>query len=188
MRSENSANYHVCVRAKSPQLCLTLWDPMDGSPPDLSLHGILQARILEWVALLFLRGSSWPRNRNHVSYVSCIGGQASCSNVKDSGKGALLCVELQEHEDWEGRGWGRHSQEAAPLQGRQCAGLTADFQPRTREYWSVPEHWSFQENWSKTQSLCTSAESNLRNRVLGEIEKQSFIALSGKGGHSRPLP
>ena len=39
----------------------------------------------------------------------------------------------------------------------------------------------------KTQSLCTSAESNLRDRVLGEVEKQSFIAFSGKGGQSRPL-
>ena len=38
-----------------------------------SLHGILQARILEWVAMPSSRGSSWPRDRTHVSYVSCIG-------------------------------------------------------------------------------------------------------------------
>ena len=37
--------------AKSLQLCLTLCDPMDGSPPGSSIHGILQARILEWVPL-----------------------------------------------------------------------------------------------------------------------------------------
>ena len=37
------------MHAKSLQLCLTLWDPMDCSPPDSSGHGILQARILEWV-------------------------------------------------------------------------------------------------------------------------------------------
>ena len=40
----------------------------------------------------------------------------------------------------------------------------------------------------KTWPLCTRAESNLRDRVLGEVEKNIFIALSGKGGCSRPLP
>ena len=40
----------------------------------------------------------------------------------------------------------------------------------------------------KARHLCTGAKSNLRDRVLGEVEKNSFIALSGKGGHSRLLP
>ena len=40
------------------QLCPTLCDPMDCSPPGSSIHGILQARILEWVAISFSRGSS----------------------------------------------------------------------------------------------------------------------------------
>ena len=40
------------------QSCPTLWDPMDYSPPGSSVHGILQARILEWVAIPFSRGSS----------------------------------------------------------------------------------------------------------------------------------
>ena len=39
----------------------------------------------------------------------------------------------------------------------------------------------------KTQPLCTSAELNLGDRVLSELEKNSFIALPGKGGHSRLL-
>ena len=55
------------------QLCPTLCDPMDCSPPGSSVHGILQARILEWVAIPFSRGSSWPRNQTWVSWVSCIG-------------------------------------------------------------------------------------------------------------------
>ena len=42
------------------QLCLTLCDPVDCSPPGSSIHGILQARILEWVAISFSRGSSRP--------------------------------------------------------------------------------------------------------------------------------
>ena len=40
------------------QSCLTLCDPMDGSPPGSSVHAILQARILEWVAISFSRGPS----------------------------------------------------------------------------------------------------------------------------------
>ena len=46
------------MRAKLLQLCLTLCDPMDYSPPGFSVHGIFQARILEWVAMLSSRGSS----------------------------------------------------------------------------------------------------------------------------------
>ena len=47
--------------------CLTLWDPMDCSPPGFSVQGILQGRILEWVAIPFSRGSSWPRDQTRVS-------------------------------------------------------------------------------------------------------------------------
>ena len=43
----------AAVAAKSLQSCLTLRDPIDGSPPGFPVHGILQARILEWVAISF---------------------------------------------------------------------------------------------------------------------------------------
>ena len=49
---------YVCVHDKSLQLCLTLCDPMDCSLLGSSVHGILQARILEWVAMPSCRGSS----------------------------------------------------------------------------------------------------------------------------------
>ena len=58
--------------AQSFQLCLTLCSPMDCRLPDSSLHGILQARILEWVAISFSRGSFRPRDQTCVSYISCI--------------------------------------------------------------------------------------------------------------------
>ena len=54
------------------KLCSTLNDPMDCSLPGSSVHGILQVRILEWVAIPFSRGSSWPRNQTQVS---CIAGR-----------------------------------------------------------------------------------------------------------------
>ena len=67
--------YPIFVYAKSLQLCPTLWDPMDCNLPGSSVHGILQARILEWVAISFSRGSSQPRDRTCIPYISCIGKQ-----------------------------------------------------------------------------------------------------------------
>ena len=60
MSAEEMARDSACLPAKSLQLCLTLWDPIDYSLPGFSVHGIFQARILEWVAIAFSRGYSWP--------------------------------------------------------------------------------------------------------------------------------
>ena len=49
------------------QSCQTLCDPMDCSPPGSSVHRIFQARILEWVAIPFSEGVSWPRDQTRVS-------------------------------------------------------------------------------------------------------------------------
>ena len=59
-----------CGRAKSLQSCLTLCDPLDCSPPGSSVHGIIQVRILEWVAMSSSRESSQPRDQ---TCVFCIG-------------------------------------------------------------------------------------------------------------------
>ena len=56
--------------AKSLQSCSTLCDPIDGSLPGSSVHGILQARILKWVAISFSRGSSRPRDETQVSRIA----------------------------------------------------------------------------------------------------------------------
>ena len=64
---------HACIHAKSLQSYLTLCDPVDSSPPGASVHGILQERILEWVAMPSPRGSSRPRDQTCVSYISCTG-------------------------------------------------------------------------------------------------------------------
>ena len=55
------------------ELCPTLCDPIDCSLPGSSIPGILQTRILEWIAIPFSRGSSQPRDWTPVSYISCIG-------------------------------------------------------------------------------------------------------------------
>ena len=59
----------VCAHAKSLQSCPTHWDLMDYSPPGSSVHRILQARILEWVAMTSSRGSFSPRDWTHVLHL-----------------------------------------------------------------------------------------------------------------------
>ena len=64
---------HACVPAQ-PLSCVWLaCGPMDCGPPVSSVHGIILARILEWVAISPYRGSSWPRDWTLISCVSCIG-------------------------------------------------------------------------------------------------------------------
>ena len=64
----------VCARVHSvAQLYLTPGDPMDCRPTGSSVHGIFQARILEWVAISYSRGSSQPRNRTRDSFVCYTG-------------------------------------------------------------------------------------------------------------------
>ena len=61
------------MHAKSLQPCLTLCDPMNHNPLGSSVLGILQSRILEWVAMPFSRGSSQSRDQTLISFISCIG-------------------------------------------------------------------------------------------------------------------
>ena len=67
---------HACMHTQSfPTLC----NPMDCSLPGCSVYGIFQARILEWVANSFSRGSSWPWDGTCISCVSCTGRQVLTS-------------------------------------------------------------------------------------------------------------
>ena len=68
--------------ARLPCACVLSWfslvwhgDSMDCSLPGSSVHGILQARVLEWVAMSFSRGLSQPKDRTCISLLSCIGRQ-----------------------------------------------------------------------------------------------------------------
>ena len=60
----------VKSESEAAQSCPTLHDPMDCSLPGSSIHGILQARIVEWVAISFSRGSSQPRDQTRVSRIA----------------------------------------------------------------------------------------------------------------------
>ena len=60
----------TCVCVKVTQSCPTLYNPVDCNLPGFSIHGILQARILEWVAIPFSRGSSQFRDWTQVSHIA----------------------------------------------------------------------------------------------------------------------
>ena len=78
----------VSVYAQLLQLCLTLCDPMDYSPSGSSVHGILQARIQEWVSMPSSRGFPWSRNWTHMSCGSCIAGRFFTTECPGSPKHA----------------------------------------------------------------------------------------------------
>ena len=65
----------VCACVLSLQWCPTLCKPMDCNLPGSSFHRIFQPRVLQCVAMPSSRGSSWPRDWTHLSYVSCFGKQ-----------------------------------------------------------------------------------------------------------------
>ena len=67
--TESVANAGESLGSLVPQSCPTLCDPVDCRLPGSSVHRIFQARVLEWVAISFSRGSSQPRNRTQVSHI-----------------------------------------------------------------------------------------------------------------------
>ena len=71
----------ACVCAKSLQWCLTLCNPMDCNLPDSSIHAILQARILQWIAMSSSRKSFVARDRSHVSMSSALAGRFFTTNT-----------------------------------------------------------------------------------------------------------
>ena len=68
----------VKVKVLVAQPCLTVCDPTDCSPPGSSVYGVVQARILEWVAFSFSRGSFQPRDQTQVS---CVAGGFFTSDI-----------------------------------------------------------------------------------------------------------
>ena len=70
---DNTSVYNMRERERAnevTQLCPTLCDHLDCSLPGFSIHGIFQARVLEWFAISLSRGSSQPRDRTQVSHIA----------------------------------------------------------------------------------------------------------------------
>ena len=79
----------LVAKEVNAQLCPTLGDPMDCSLPGSSVHGILEARILEWVTIPFSRGSSQSRDWTQVSYVA-----GGCFTIWATRERRLILIEI----------------------------------------------------------------------------------------------
>ena len=92
---------HACLYAQSLQSFSTLFDPIDHSPPGSSVHGIFQARILEWVVMSSSRGSSQPRDWTGVCLSSAL--QADSFTVEPQGRPPCTMKKLSSlPRDWPG--------------------------------------------------------------------------------------
>ena len=81
----SSICFSVSKVSEVSQSCLTLCDPLDCNRPGFSISGILQARILEWVAITSFKGSSLPMDQTYISYISCILGKLFyCQDTREA--------------------------------------------------------------------------------------------------------
>ena len=101
---------YVLRKCLCAQLYLTVYSPVDCSLPGLSVHGILQARILVWIAVPCSRGSSQPRNQTQVS---CVAGGFFTTRAT-----------RQAQEYWSG--WPVPSTEDPPTQESNCKVVISD--------------------------------------------------------------
>ena len=133
----------VCICAKSLQSCPTLCDPMGISPPGY-VHGILQARILEWVAMLSSRGSSWPKDQNRVSCGSYHRWILYCLSHQGSPDHRTLTFNLQ---DWKLQNVNK------PLK-KSTKQLGATRGSPRMTMWEDPEGMSWLEKGGKWSCIC----------------------------------
>ena len=163
----------VCVCMLVTQSWPTLCDPMDCIPPGSSVHGIFQARILEWVAISFSRGSSRPRDRTQVF---CIAGRFfTIRTTREAqshvGNGNSPCSHLQTSQITSGR----NKQDrnllgiAAAREGGEAEGTALPLEEITLRH-RCTKRLTFRGLpwWSRVQSLSSNARisSNCRARVL----------------------
>ena len=156
----NNSCVHACWVT---QLCPTLCNPIDCCLPVSSVHGIFQARILEWGATSFSRGSSWPRDQIFISYIGsqilyfCATWEALEQLPSQKGYHKQMGFSFKEQNtNWEGKmfpvvhTWATHPTisslsvpkcwflaPTAKLWGTQC---------RSREFWreDPQDKWSWQ--------------------------------------------
>ena len=104
------------------QPCPTFCSPMDCIPAGFSVHGILQGRILEWVAMPSSRRSSQPRGQTRISCISCIAGRSF--PTEPPGKPCLIAC-------WSVNNWSEISSNTRSNKSQPLPGGSADL------YWSV---------------------------------------------------
>ena len=117
------------------QLCPTLCDPMDCSLPGSSIHGIVQARILEWVAIFFSRGSSQTRDQTEVSFIA--GSRFTLWATREAPKYSRCSINICWMNEWMRmkRWWSKELWEINFI----CS------------HWEEPAPW--RQNWTRDSAL-----------------------------------
>ena len=123
-----SVDPFACMCAKLLQSCPILWDPMDSSLPGSSAHGILQARILEWVAISFPRGSSWPRDQ---ICISCTASRFFANEPPGKSIDPSMCTWRGAYFHWPLVKYCKSPNQALPSIHCGSAGVTSCSQPQT---------------------------------------------------------
>ena len=164
-RNINNFRYADESESEVTQSCPTLWDPMDCSLPGFSIHGIFQARVLEWVAISFSRVSSWPRDWTWVSRIV-----GKCITV-------WATMEVIPY----GRKWGRSKEPLGESErGEWKAGLKLNIQ-KTKIMASGPiTSWQIDEETVETVADFISGAPQLLQMVTAAMKLKVANSLEGK--------
>ena len=135
MSARSLVMYFAGAAAKSLQSCLTLWDPIDGSPPGSPVPGILQARTLEWVAISFSNAWKWKVKVKSLSHVwlAAIPWTAAYQAPPSMGFSRwdpfnlLHCKWLDHKQQGGGRGWWKTDYAVGPGVDDTCYSETVSF-------------------------------------------------------------
>ena len=158
------------------QSCPTLCDPVDGSPPGSSVHGIPQTRILEWVAVSSSRGSSQPRDQTRNSWVSCLAG--SLYHLRRLGSPSGVCKTV-----WQTLAF-RHSAQWSSGWDDGLPGGTCRIQGR--DAWEAPTWTGLEETGADGQQTVRPQRPLMSRKgadAPGEVFKPSNRGNLKRSGH-----
>ena len=142
----------ACVCAKSLQSCPTRCNPMEYSPPGSSVHGILQARILEWVAMPSSRVSSQPRNWTQVSSASCHRQEVSLLLVPPENNSCISSVQFSRSVVSNSLG-PRELQHARPPCPSPTPGVHSNSRPLSSNPYQFAEHILYANSFHMAQMV-----------------------------------
>ena len=122
----------TAAAAKSLRSFLTLWDPIDGSPPGSAVPGILQARILEWVAISFSNAWKWKVKVKSLSRVRLFAGSSIHGIFQARVEWVAISFSFMQNTSCEMLGWIKHKRESR-LQGEISVTLDMQMTPLLRQ-------------------------------------------------------
>ena len=160
-------------------------DPMDYGLPSSSVHGIFQARLLEWLAISFSRGSSWPRDR---TWVSCTGRQIFLPLSYPGSPASMWIIRPSLMRCW--RSWTvqwRPTRPARTNTEKRCPfhyrGLECKSR-KLRNTWSNRQIWPWSIEWSRAKAkFCQENALVIANTLFQQHGRRLYTWTSPDGQH-----